>query len=69
VGVSVGTKVAVGDNTGVGGIVLVGVGSFLNKFSDNPPPVSHKTIIAMPMTTSTTARIAIKVGKKGFLFL
>ena len=52
-----------------GGRVLVGVGSLLNRFNENPPPEIQSTMITIPIIISNTARIIMKIGKKRRFFL
>jgi len=58
----------VGDITGVGGMVLVAVGSLLNKLNFKPPPVIPMMMITIPSITRTMDMIARKTGKNGFRF-
>jgi len=68
VGDSVGGKVGVADKTGVGGIVLVAVGSLLNRFNFNPPPLMPIMMITRPNITRIMDMIARNTGRDGLFF-
>jgi len=69
VGVSVGSRDGVGDITGVGGNLLVGVGLRPINGIEKPPPEIHKIIIVRPIITRSRARTLIMTGKSCCLFL